>query len=119
MKLQLRVTEPVTELVDLSLIPVIKMLPGTKDFDGFEAGVPHALKPDRRQAVADEEVGRQYELHLNCSLEIDDGGDPGDGLISSQKLCRASAIRCRLPACRCEPQWLRRARRNRLARLCT
>jgi hypothetical protein len=55
----------VAEFIDLSFIPVIEVLPGTKDFDGFEAGVPHALEPDRCQAMAHEEVGRQYELHLD------------------------------------------------------
>jgi hypothetical protein len=59
-----------TKFVDLRFVPIVKMLPGTKDFNGFEAAVPHALEPNRSQAVTDKEVGRQNELHLDCSLGV-------------------------------------------------
>jgi hypothetical protein len=61
-----------TKFVDLSFVTVVEVLSGAEDLNGFKTGVPHPFQPDSRQTVANEEVGRQYELHLDCSLEIDD-----------------------------------------------
>jgi hypothetical protein len=62
-ELQIRITEPVTELGDLRAITIVQVLPGAEDFHERDARGPNPVKPHGGEAVIDEKVSGECAYH--------------------------------------------------------
>jgi hypothetical protein len=53
----------VTQLVHLSLVAIVEVLPGAEDLDLRDTGLPDAVKPDRGESMLNADMRGENVVH--------------------------------------------------------